>query len=142
MSKLSRKEVMARYYARNKGKERDRMTKWRAENKGWFREYQRNRMQNSIHRLAHNMRCRIGQALRNRSSSTQDLIGCTYQELHAKLEAQFLPGMTWENYGEWHVDHRIPLASASTEIELQRLCHWSNLQPLWAADNLSKRCSI
>lgn len=50
--------------------------------------------------------------------------------------------MTWENRGEWHIDHIIPLASASTEEELLALCHYTNLQPLWAFDNLSKGAKI
>lgn len=46
--------------------------------------------------------------------------------------------MTWDNYGDWHVDHVVPLCSADTEEKLYELCHYTNLQPLWAADNISK----
>mgnify|MGYP002132731409 FL=1 len=46
--------------------------------------------------------------------------------------------MTWDNYGDWHIDHIIPLNSAQTEEDLYKLCHYSNLQPLWALDNLKK----
>ena len=46
--------------------------------------------------------------------------------------------MNWSNYGEWHIDHIIPLSSANTKEELSLLCHHKNLQPLWAYDNLSK----
>jgi hypothetical protein len=60
------------------------------------------------------------------------------------LEKQFISGMTWENYGYygWHVDHKIPLASAKTKEELIKLCHYTNLQPLWMDENLSKGAKI
>jgi hypothetical protein len=52
--------------------------------------------------------------------------------------------MSWENYGfyGWHIDHIIPLCSAKNEEELKRLCHYTNLQPLWSTDNLSKGSKI
>lgn len=58
----------------------------------------------------------------------------------AHLEAQFAPGMTWENRGEWHVDHIRPLASfdLTDPEQLRTASHYTNLQPLWASDNLAK----
>ena len=58
--------------------------------------------------------------------------------LKEHLESQFIDGMGWDNRVEWHIDHIIPLSSAKTEDELYRLCHYTNLQPLWAEDNLKK----
>ncbi|OKP79784.1 hypothetical protein BTE77_06750 [Ensifer adhaerens] len=62
------------------------------------------------------------------------------------LEAQFTDGMTWDNYGEWHVDHIIPLAAHNYEttddIDFKRAWAMSNLQPLWAIDNHRKRDRI
>ena len=76
----------------------------------------------------------------SKESSTADILGRSYEELKVHLEKQFWPGMTWENYGsEWQVDHIIPLASVQTEEETLRLCHYTNLQPLWGDDNLIKR---
>jgi hypothetical protein len=46
--------------------------------------------------------------------------------------------MSWDNYGSWHIDHIMPLSSAQTTEEFNKLCHYSNLQPLWAHENLSK----
>jgi hypothetical protein len=54
------------------------------------------------------------------------------------LEKQFSVGMSWENHGKWHIDHIIPLASANNQEEMEKLCHYTNLQPLWAIDNLRK----
>lgn len=56
------------------------------------------------------------------------------------LENKFIDGMTWDNKGfyGWHIDHIIPLSSAKTEEEIYKLCHYSNLQPLWAEDNMKK----
>jgi len=75
-------------------------------------------------------------------SSVRDL-GCTLEQLKAHLESQFQLGMTWENHGVqgWHVDHIIPLASfnLADRDQLLKACHYTNLQPLWAKDNWSKK---
>ncbi|MNX99669.1 hypothetical protein D3C86_1321310 [compost metagenome] len=75
-----------------------------------------------------------------KSTKTENILGCSYEDLVKHLESKFLPGMTWENRGRhgWHIDHETPLASASTAEELEALCHYTNLQPLWAEDNLKK----
>ena len=56
----------------------------------------------------------------------------------AHLSNMFLDGMSFDNYGEWHIDHIVPLVTAKTEEEVIKLNHYTNLQPLWAKDNLSK----
>lgn len=67
-------------------------------------------------------------------------LGCSIEELILWLESQFQPEMSWKNYGLWHIDHRKPLSSFDlTKMDQVKVaCHWSNLQPLWALDNLSK----
>jgi hypothetical protein len=75
-----------------------------------------------------------------KNDKTIEIVGCSPSELKKYLEKQFINGMTWENhslYG-WHIDHIIPLSSAKTEEEIYKLCHYTNLQPLWATDNLKK----
>lgn len=76
----------------------------------------------------------------NKNNKTFNIIGCTPPQLKEHLETQFVYGMSWENHGlfGWHIDHIIPLSSAKTEEELYKLCHYTNLQPLWAKDNLVK----
>lgn len=97
-------------------------------------------------RLARNLRRRLHHALKgkNKSASTIRLLGCTVAYLMEHLESQFQPGMTWENQGEWHVDHMIPCNSFDLEDpEQQRRCfHYTNLQPMWASENISKGDTI
>lgn len=74
------------------------------------------------------------------------MIGCSIEELKAHLEAQFQPGMTWENYGYWgwHVDHAHPIAAHDlTDPDQQRVAfHFTNLQPLWREDNQKKSARL
>jgi len=97
-----------------------------------------------VYRLTLNLRRRLNLALsgKNKSSSTIKLLGCTFEHARSHLESQFTDGMNWNNYGVhgWHVDHIIPCASFDlTDPEQQRQCfNYTNLQPLWAEDNLRK----
>ncbi len=74
----------------------------------------------------------------NKTTKTFEMIGCTPAELKDHIEKQFTPGMSWEVKREIHIDHIIPLASATCEEDVIKLCHYTNLQPLWARDNLVK----
>lgn len=71
---------------------------------------------------------------------TMQLVGCDVEMLRLHIESQFKPGMTWENMGQWHIDHIKPCASFDlSKPEDQMACfHYTNLQPLWARDNLRK----
>lgn len=93
-------------------------------------------------RVAHNLRRRVNRALRGsrRSESTLSMLGCSVEEFKKYLEAQFQPGMSWQNYGKWHIDHKKPCAKFNlTKLSDQKKCfHYANLQPLWAVENLSK----
>jgi hypothetical protein len=80
--------------------------------------------------------------VKNNTHSSIDYLGCEIEELRRYLESKFLPGMSWENYGRngWHIDHIIPLSSfdLSDPGQFRKACHFTNLQPLWAKDNLTK----
>jgi hypothetical protein len=93
-------------------------------------------------RIIRNNRKRVWDALKGfcKSKSTALLLGCSGEELMRHLEKQFKPGMTWDNYGEWHMDHKRPCASFDmADPEQQKTCfHFSNYQPLWAKENYSK----
>ena len=94
-----------------------------------------------LHRLRNRLFIAVKQCAGLKSSSQQkDLFGCSSAELRAHIEKQFSHGMTWKNYGEWHVDHKRPCASFNlTDRVQQHACfHFSNLQPLWGPENLSK----
>jgi len=73
-----------------------------------------------------------------KKSSTEEILGANWKTVESFMEAKFVDGMNWDNIGEWHIDHIIPLSSAETEQETIKLCHYTNLQPLWAFDNISK----
>lgn len=98
----------------------------------------------SIYKFKHNLRTLIlGSFKRNfnqfkKKSKTETILGCTIEEFRLHIEKQFTEGMTLENHGEWHLDHIIPLANATTEEDIIKLNHYTNFQPLWAEENLSK----
>ncbi len=96
--------------------------------------------------LLSSLRRRLVEAVRqkrgHKSANTLALLGCTIPELRARLEGLFAPGMSWDNYGPrtWHIDHVKPCAKFDlTQPDQQRACfHYTNLQPLWAEDNILK----
>jgi hypothetical protein len=94
-----------------------------------FKERIRQLVKGSFYRLKH-----------NKNRRTSQILGADWEIIKEHFVSQFKDGMTWEAFiaGEIHVDHIQPLASAKTEEELIALCHYTNLQPLWCLDNLSK----
>jgi hypothetical protein len=127
-----------KYYEKNKQKiiARAKLHKKKAGNK-----YYKNNIEV---RLKIRLRNRLGSALKNnqKKGKTLDYLGCNVEELKLHLEKQFTEGMTWDNWGKngWHIDHIKPLVSfdLSKEENIKIASHYSNLQPLWAKDNLEK----
>jgi hypothetical protein len=107
-----------------------------------LRKAQAEGWQRYLRKLASGIRSQVRRALLARDKTPdryKAAIGCTYRELAIHIEKQFQPGMTWENMGEWHVDHVVPVAHfLETDPEGVAWNHYTNLQPLWAKDNLSK----
>lgn len=135
-NKELKKQLDKNYQQKNKYKISARMKK-----------YQKERCLNDIeYKITRNLRRRIWGALfknlDNKSKTTIDLLGCSPKQLKEHLEIKFKDGMSWDNYGVngWHVDHIKPCASFDlTDSEQQKECfHYSNLQPLWAEENLKK----
>ena len=94
--------------------------------------------------LGHTVRCQVYRALKHEKElSSQEYLGCNTQLLKEHIEKQWDEKMNWDNYGEWHIDHIKPLkyreeGELPSLEELARRCHYTNLQPLWAADNIAK----
>lgn len=74
----------------------------------------------------------------SKNKKTKEILGGSYKIIKKYIESKFSKGMSWENHGDWHIDHKIPLCAANNVEELHLLCHYTNLQPLWKKDNLSK----
>jgi len=95
-----------------------------------------------LFRFKEQLKCRMYSAFKalgeKKPARSMEMLGGTLEEIRTHIETRFTNGMTWENYGKWHADHVIPLSSAKTEKEMVKLCHYMNLQPLWAIDNLRK----
>ena len=104
------------------------------------------RANDPIYNLNRSVRSRLRRFLKShditKKNKTFEIVGCSPEFLKEYLETQFIDGMSWNNRSDWHIDHIIPLSSAKTEDELYRLCHYTNLQPLWAEDNLRKSNKI
>jgi hypothetical protein len=125
------------------------------EKKNWQRNLSRKKRRyhevdkhNIQYVIRNNTRRRLRLALLRGNSFPVDsalrLCGCSVPDLMAHLQSQFKEGMHWNNYGKWHIDHIRPCASFDlTDPEKQRQCfHYSNLQPLWAKENLSKGAKL
>lgn len=129
------------YYEQNKN---EILNKRRA-NKHKELAYERNRRANDpLFRASQNLRRRLRYALKaknlTKNESLKQYLGCTIEELKIYLESKFDDKMTWDSYGKdgWEIDHIIPLSSASVIEDLEKLCHYTNLQPMWSTDNKKK----
>lgn len=137
-----------KYRETNPDKVRKSIKGWQKNNVDKIKSYKLKYKQSSKSKITENVRQRIKKYLLikniTKKNTTFGIVGCTPNELKIHLESQFTTGMSWDNYGlyGWHIDHKVPLSSAKTEEELLKLCHFSNLQPLWAKDNLKKGTSI
>jgi len=134
-SKTEKRKAWRRKYAREMTKEQTK------------RIYQQRRKR-PYERLASVIRSRINDVLKHgyKSDRTEKLIGITIKELKKYIENQFRDSMTWDNYGYygWHIDHILPLSSFDlTKAEEQKKAfHYTNLQPLWAKENMHKHSKI
>ena len=150
-NKERRKEQRKEYYKNNKERLKAIQNEYDKNNKERIKQYKKEyirerRKVDPLFKMSCNLRNRTSQAFKNKGYSkntkTQEMLVVDWEVCKAHIERQFIKGMSWKNQGEWHIDHIIPLASANTEEELKKLCHYSNLQPLWADDNLIKSDKI
>jgi len=164
--KKCKREMDRNYYLKNKDKIKERSKEWAINNKDKQKEYykdylklnrdkvneyknnwsKKRRNKDSLYKLKQTIRSRIYLSLIynkvKKNKKTTHYLGCALSEYKNYLQSRFKEGMSWDNHGEWHIDHIIPLASANTEEELISLFHYTNTQPLWAKENLRKGSSI
>ena len=121
--------------------EKARTPEYRAKNNARLKK---RRDSDPVYRAKINMRRRCLSALKGlyKHGTTFKLVGCSHEELKLHIESLWIEGMNWDNYGRygWHVDHIKPLDSfdLSSKEQQQKAFHYSNLQPLWWRDNISK----
>jgi hypothetical protein len=140
------KERRRNAYAENKNGYRDKILAAARENIEMRKEKLKERSkQDPKWRLSRNMRTAVWRALGNgkfKTDRTFNTLGYSVDELRDHLESKFQEGMTWDNYGQWHVDHKIPLSVFNYEtsecLDFKKAWSLSNLQPLWALDNYRK----
>jgi len=141
--KAENPDYHANWYVENTEKAKQDHARWKAENPEKIRAQQaKRRTEDPFYRLRCNMRNACTRVVKQLSlgkkpMSTFKWIGCSPEELKAHLESLFTKGMTWQNYGEWHVDHIRPICSFTAE-EWEQVNHYTNLRPLWAEDNITK----
>lgn len=153
-----------KWYKENKVKRRKYNEKYRTENKERLAQLRklkqienpekvkminkassRKRLSNPRERLSNSMRVGVHKSLslgEKAGRKWESLVGYTSDQLKTHIEKQFLPGMTWSNYGKWHIDHRIPISAfnfgTTEDIDFKQCWSLRNLRPLWALDNLRK----
>lgn len=157
-----RREAKRKYYEKNKKLVKSRALQWSKDNrkrraeigenyriKNWEKVQEQRRVSriNRRHtdegyRILCNLRKRMWAAVKgiDKAASTIELIGCDVDNLKVYIESHFYDDMSWDNYGKWHIDHKIPCARFDfTDPAQQRECfHYTNLQPLWAKENIAK----
>lgn len=149
-SKAYREDNKEKIAAQNKAYREDNKEKiaaYREDNKENIAAYYRARRKSDlIYNLSCRCRGRIRAAIKakgfKKTTKTAEMLGCDWEFLKSHIESQFTEGMSWENRDKWHIDHIIPLASASSKDDVIKLSHFSNLQPLWAEENLKKADKI
>jgi hypothetical protein len=112
----------------------------------YYRKWEREKLLNDpVFKIRKYLSARLNSAMKNQKTSKKnksilELCGISIELVAKHLELQFKEGMSWNNHGEWHIDHIIPVSSFNLldPEEVKRACHYTNLQPLWAYDNLSK----
>ena len=152
--KKSRKEYFKEYREKNKEKKKEYLKAYREKNKENRNQNRREkRLKDPLYKLKDNLRSSIYYAFKNKGytkeSKTHEILDCSFEDFKLHLEKQFIgekSWMNWENYGNpkdgifepnktWDIDHIIPLASATTEEEIIKLNHYTNLQPLCSYEN-------
>jgi len=133
------------HYEENKESIMETNRRWIENNRHYVNAKARKRRKTDLnYKLKQYLRNRVYSVLNNsyKSGSAVRDLGCSVDQLKSHLEAQFKPGMSWDNYGKngWHIDHITPLSlfDLSDRDQFKKACYFTNLQPLWAAENIAK----
>ena len=132
------KEKKKAYDLANKATIRKNHAKWCA----------KQRKENPAYRLHDNITSQLGHVLSTGKGGrrTSEILGYSMDDLKKRLESKFTAGMTWDNYGEWHIDHIVPVSvhnfKTSDDIDFKKCWALKNLQPLWASENILKRAKL
>jgi len=145
---IKQKENKIKYLKTHPDKVKESKKNWVKNNPNYYNDYKKERiLRDPLFRLKHNIRASISNSFKKngyvKTSKTYLMVGCSFEDLKLHIEAQFLPWMSWGNYGKyngtpnhgWDVDHVVPLSSAKTEEDVIRLNHYNNLQPLCSKIN-------
>lgn len=146
-------EINKKWREKNKDKEYEDHKKWRANNKTLLKEQSRRandkKRSTTNGKLNCNMSCAIYLSIVRGSKNHkkwESLVGYTVDDLKKHLEKQFKHGMSWDNYGQWHIDHKIPLSAFNfqipSDIDFKKAWSLKNLQPLWAVENIKKGANL
>ena len=142
------KEYLLEYHDKYRQKHKEEIKKQRKiySSIRYHTKYMKEYRKNINNRIKSQLRNRVWYVLKGnpKLSTTMKLLGCSIEKLKQYLENQFRKGMTWKNYGKWHIDHIIPCASFDfSKLKEQKKCfNYKNLQPLWAIENLKKKDKI
>jgi len=140
-------EKRKKYRSDNKEKFKEKDKNYQINNREKINEYNSNYIKNKkksdpLFKISTNIRNLIWISINkmgfSKKSDTQNIIGCDFHEFKLYIESQFLSGMNWENYGKWHLDHKVPVSWATNEEEVYKLNHYLNFKPMWAEDNMKK----
>lgn len=136
-------ERKKRYVENNREKVQQQNHNYKIKNRQKCAYYAREKRRNDPrYKLNSNLNSLIGQYTRGKGykgdKTIREIIGCDIDFFIEHMKSQFTEGMTLENYGKWTIDHIIPISTAKTDEDLEKLNHYTNLQPLWASDNYRK----
>ena len=131
------------YYLKNK----EKLKIWVKNNKEKINKIQKKyqkkrRLNDDLFKLTGNIRSLINISIKKQGytkrTKTYQILGCTFEDFKQHLEKQFKYDMNWNNIGQWHIDHIYPVSLAKDEEEIIKLNHYTNFQPMWAKENISK----
>lgn len=148
-NRSKRNKYNRQYHEKNKIRLNEVSRNYAANHRSEINEaYNKKRKINPVFRLNHNVKTAIRISLKGDKAGRhwEDIVGYSLRDLKQHLEKQFSTGMTWENYGQWHIDHIIPLSIFNIKgiksLGFKKAWALENLRPLWAKQNFKKNAKL